>query len=506
MSFSTDTTGCISHDRHKRFLVLFEDYLDVARVSQQHRHKLAAFWRILETKTNDQITYNKRLIEEAAKQGLPEPEITLWIEIPYSEYVNRALGFYKASAFQIAAAESERLGFSSSRLGKRPRNPADPDSPLEDYKEYLYFSDRMQSVLDGGEYPTPIEKNSPLLKGIEERQKKRAIEKNTPPIDFNSPNAKTPIDFNRGVLLKSIGNKYRDKDSHKDNERIKRVTAHADDVQPILSLSEKKQQLLTLLASFREEDEQDQQEVYAILSEAGLFAQPSTLRTEISTKPVDNSTISMQEIPSPPLDDALDTQVHEQRAIHDVSDAKEQAEDILPEKPATPEQASNISHSQGKATSKGKLPKKAATQQLTLQGQHIIDFYQQFKGRKVTLNDENIKAANGLGDTVECDEDFNEVLIAIKNDKFLKDHSVRIDLDFVYRKYDGFLDKVDKMRALARASVHTTSPGTTRLREMPTAATLGSQETVEVIVSTYDSTYESWLQSTDATQLAAMGV
>ncbi len=44
------------------------------------------------------------------------------------------------------------------------------------------------------------------------------------------------------------------------------------------------------------------------------------------------------------------------------------------------------------------------------------------------------------------DEDFLAVLNAIVNDPFLKHKQVRTDLDFVYRKYDGFLDIVEQAR------------------------------------------------------------
>ena len=222
MSNSTDTTGCISHRRHTRFFVMHEDFLDVAKISE-HQYKLAAFWRVLETKTNDRVTSIPEIAEGCKKKGIPIPEEHLWIEIPYSEFVNRSLGTYKYSSFQIASAESERLGFSKSRQLKRPINPNDPNSPLEDYKEYLFLSDVMQSVLNGGEYPPPIEINSPLLKSIaarkEAKKERRAIEKNTPPIEINSPPTVPPIEINSPPLLKSIGNKYIGKNS-KDNRKI----------------------------------------------------------------------------------------------------------------------------------------------------------------------------------------------------------------------------------------------------------------------------------------------
>jgi hypothetical protein len=197
MSDGTDKISCISHKANTHFFVMYEDFLNVASVSE-HWHKLAAFWRVLETKTNDRIIYNQKLTEDATKKGLAEPETDLWIEIPYSEFVNRSLGTYKSSSFQVASAESERLGFSKTRLKKRPCNPQDPMSPLEDYKEYLFLTEVIQSVINGGEYPPPIEINSPLLKSISARKEKKkaakAIEINSSPV-LNS--TAPPIEINR---------------------------------------------------------------------------------------------------------------------------------------------------------------------------------------------------------------------------------------------------------------------------------------------------------------------
>ena len=232
MSNSTDTVGCLSHRPKSHFFIMYEDFLDVAKISE-HQYKLAAFWRVMETKTNDRITYNRQLIEECKRKGVKEPEVNLWVEIPYSEFVSRSLGTYKSSSFQIAAAESERLGFSKSRQLKRPANPDDPNSPMEDYKEYLFLTDVMQSVLNEGEYPTPIEINSPLLKSIAARKKakkeKTAIEKNSTPIEINSTPTETPIEINSTPLLKSTGNKYMSKDD-KDNQKDESMqTATATD-------------------------------------------------------------------------------------------------------------------------------------------------------------------------------------------------------------------------------------------------------------------------------------
>jgi hypothetical protein len=83
---------------------------------------------------------------------------------------------------------------------------------------------------------------------------------------------------------------------------------------------------------------------------------------------------------------------------------------------------------------------------LTLQGEHILDLYDEFKGRKAIRNEATLLAANGLGEVVSGDADFQDVLKAIAYDPFLKQKQVRTDLDFVYRKYDGFLDIVEQAR------------------------------------------------------------
>ena len=81
---------------------------------------------------------------------------------------------------------------------------------------------------------------------------------------------------------------------------------------------------------------------------------------------------------------------------------------------------------------------------LTLQGQHILDEYQQFKGRKSTPGKATIEAANGLVDLIASDEEFLAVLTEIRDDKFLNDHNVARDLDFVYRKYEQYRDIVEQ--------------------------------------------------------------
>src|SRR6266567_111995 len=55
-----------------------------------------------------------------------------------------------------------------------------------------------------------------------------------------------------------------------------------------------------------------------------------------------------------------------------------------------------------------------------------------------------IEAANGLVDLIASDEEFLAVLTEIRDDKFLNDHNVARDLDFVYRKYEQYRDIVEQ--------------------------------------------------------------
>jgi len=95
-------------------------------------------------------------------------------------------------------------------------------------------------------------------------------------------------------------------------------------------------------------------------------------------------------------------------------------------------------------SSKRTTPKSEAV--LTLHGLHIIELYQVFKGRKAMLTEDTVTAANHLGEFVERDEDFIEVLKAIATDDFIRKKKVRWDLDYVYRHYDEFIDIVERDR------------------------------------------------------------
>lgn len=129
---------------------------------------------------------------------------------------------------------------------------------------------------------------------------------------------------------------------------------------------------------------------------------------------------------------------------------KESAQET-PQKPEN-QPASYRRNTGGKST-RGRRP----AEQITLQGQHIIDLYQELRKRRITLNDGNIRAANGLADVVESDEDFRDVFRMIQEDQFLNQKNVTRDLDFMYRKYDGYIDKVIKARFYPQPSNHVSS-------------------------------------------------
>lgn len=90
---------------------------------------------------------------------------------------------------------------------------------------------------------------------------------------------------------------------------------------------------------------------------------------------------------------------------------------------------------------------------LTPSGEHIIDLFEKYKKRKATRSESTIQAANGLSEVVEQDQDLLDVLKEIDQDDFINKRSVRTDLDFVYRKYDGFFDVVCRKRSLPAKNV-----------------------------------------------------
>jgi hypothetical protein len=83
---------------------------------------------------------------------------------------------------------------------------------------------------------------------------------------------------------------------------------------------------------------------------------------------------------------------------------------------------------------------------LTKEGQHIRELWETCTKRKLSLTPANIKALNGLGEVVESDEDFNDVYKMMKNHGYYKDKKVRIDIDFMFRKFDGWIGEVDEYR------------------------------------------------------------
>ncbi len=95
--------------------------------------------------------------------------------------------------------------------------------------------------------------------------------------------------------------------------------------------------------------------------------------------------------------------------------------------------------------------RKRARGGLTLQGQHILDEYQKFKGRKSNPGKATIEAANGLVAMVASDEEFVAVLTEMRDDKFLNEKNVARDLDFVCRKYEKYRDIVEQKQNKTRA-------------------------------------------------------
>ncbi len=117
--------------------------------------------------------------------------------------------------------------------------------------------------------------------------------------------------------------------------------------------------------------------------------------------------------------------------------------------PAPVEDACSSKQLDSKERQRENRPRRVSTSRdivLTRPGEHILDLYDGFKRRKAIRNEATLLAANRLGEVVGSDEDFLAVLNAIANDQFLKHKQVRTDLDFVYRKYDGFLDIVERAR------------------------------------------------------------
>lgn len=91
-------------------------------------------------------------------------------------------------------------------------------------------------------------------------------------------------------------------------------------------------------------------------------------------------------------------------------------------------------------------PKGKSKNSLTLAGQHILDVYQTFKGRKSNPGKATIDAANGLADMVTSDEELIAVLTEIRDNEFLNKNQVARDLDFVFRKYEKYLDVVERKK------------------------------------------------------------
>ena len=95
---------------------------------------------------------------------------------------------------------------------------------------------------------------------------------------------------------------------------------------------------------------------------------------------------------------------------------------------------------------------------LTLAGQHILDVYQTFKGRKTNPGKATIDAANSLVSIVASDEEFREVLQDIEDDPFLNEKNIARDLDFVYRKYEKHRDVIERKKKVKQNGHNGTAP------------------------------------------------
>ncbi len=95
---------------------------------------------------------------------------------------------------------------------------------------------------------------------------------------------------------------------------------------------------------------------------------------------------------------------------------------------------------------------------LSSSGKHIVELYAKHKNRRVSMTEQTIIAANGLGEVVEQDNDFQLVLKEVDADDFINKRKVRVDLDFIWRKYDGFLDVV-RRKQRSDPPTHENKPG-----------------------------------------------
>ena len=193
----SDTTSCIRHRANTGYFILYQDYRDISASVERgkHEHKVAAFLRVLEVKTNKKREYNDELIKTCQDYGRTIPKINLWIEMTYADMIKLSQGIFQRSSFQIADTISEKLGYSKSRLLNRPRNPNDTESSPEDYKEYILVQENVQAALDGKPLPFPVDSKEFVEYGKDTPCffQQPPTEINSPPVEKNTSPLHTPL-------------------------------------------------------------------------------------------------------------------------------------------------------------------------------------------------------------------------------------------------------------------------------------------------------------------------
>lgn len=213
MSNALDQMSCIKHRDTARYITYYEDYQEM---SEKNPDKIAAFLRILEVKTNKRLIAFETLLEDAVLNGKELPELNLWIEVSYNDFIYWSLNTMGRSSFQIADKEAESMMLVKNRVLKRSLRPNDPDSPKVQYKEYLLVIENIQAKIDGRELPItgqafeeygtvpPVFKNIPLLKktwDMLQKTREDMFLKTAPPVEKNI----SPVEKNR-LINKDINN------------------------------------------------------------------------------------------------------------------------------------------------------------------------------------------------------------------------------------------------------------------------------------------------------------
>lgn len=197
MSNAVDLMSCIRHRDTARYITYYEDYQEM---SEKNPDKIAAFLRIIEVKTNKKLIAFETLLEDAVLNGKAIPELNLWLEISYNDFIHWSLNTMGRSSFQIADKEAESMLLVKSRVMKRSLRPNDPDSPKVQYKEYLLVIENVQAKIDGRELPItgqafeeygtvpPVFKNIPLLQktwDMLQKTREDMFLKTAPPVEKN---------------------------------------------------------------------------------------------------------------------------------------------------------------------------------------------------------------------------------------------------------------------------------------------------------------------------------